>query len=300
MNVQYVHGSYRLNNPLFVDYYFLCTTTDTTLQWKVNGIFLGGFQEGETGRVLAGPRTNFNFSAVLLSSYETASEGPLRFMSILTISLNSEALLEVYCLNNVVNDSTTNGDRSMDSDVVEAKDNDTVVVALQPLFCAVENSSKTYVFMCGGKLDVQSWEFASQSFIFRSTDKIGEHLFTLSPDNTTANNLAFIFAHEPFIIISILFVRFDLNVSESLDMNISCIAGKYHAEIPIQAASTAMLPITATKTTTNQCKLNYCSIYYTLKIFNFQIRYFPLQILLVAILFYGVLHPKYKKVFSKS
>ena len=234
--VQPLYGGPRLNDSSYMDYYFCCNVEeDTTLQWRVNGIFIGGFMEGETGRVLANSQPGFSYSAILLSSNASSQQGKFSFDSVLTVSCNSNVSLEIVCLSGKESSTASNIDPRRQVEVVRNNDA-TEIVALQHLFNAdiikTANQPRTYAFLCGVKLEVQSWIFEGLPFGFNIHDSFNQRRSILSADRNTANPAATFIAREPYDIISVLFVTID-NATESLDMNVTCTAGNYRAQIPI-------------------------------------------------------------------
>ena len=239
MDIQHLYGGPRLNDPSYIDYYFCCNVEeDTTLQWRVNGTIIGGFVKGETGRVLANAQPSFSYSAILLSSNASSLQGKFSFDSVLTVSVKSSVSLEIVCLSNQgENSTTTNTGPRRQIEVVRSNDG-TDILALQPLFTGgivqTANRPMTYAFLCGVKRDILSWIYEGLQFGFRSNDSFSHSISILSADNTIATQAATIIAREPYNIISILFVTID-NATESLDMNITCSSGTYQAQLPIQA-----------------------------------------------------------------
>ena len=234
--VQHLYGGPRLNDPSYIDYYFCCNVEeDTTLQWRVNRTFIGGFREGDAGRVLANAQPGFSYSAILLSSNASSLQGKFSFDSVLTVSFNSYVSLEVVCFSGQESSTANNIDPRRQVEVI--RNNDAIeIVALQYLFEAdiikTANQPRTYAFLCGVNFKVQSWIFEGLPFGFSIRDSFSQRSSILSADRNTANPAATFIAREPYNIISILFVTID-NATESLDMNVTCTAGNYQAQIPI-------------------------------------------------------------------
>ena len=235
VEIQHLHGGPRLNNPSYIDYYICCNVVeDTTLQWKVNGTFIGGFEEGETGDVLANSQPGFNYSAILLSSNASSLPGKFSFDSVLTLSFNSDVSLEVGCLSNRGSDSTTTINTGQNP--VQVRKN----VVLQLLFhrriiqnIHVPETLMTYAFICGVDRDFQSWILDGLPFGFNIEDSFSQRISHLSADHTIANQAATFIARNPYDIISILFVTIDTNATGSSDMNVTCEAGNSQAQLPI-------------------------------------------------------------------
>ena len=236
VEIQHLYGGPRLNDSSYIDYYISCNVVeDTTLQWKVNGTFIGGFREGETGYVLANSQPGFNYSAILLSSNASSKQGKFSFDSVLTVSFNSDVSLEVVCLSNRGSDSTTTINTGQNP--VQVHENN---VVLQLLFYRriirnihVPETLMTYAFICGVDLEFQSWILDGLPFGFNIEDSFSQQRSHLSADHTIANQAATFIARNPYDIISILFVTIDTNATGSSDMNVTCAAGNSQVQLPI-------------------------------------------------------------------
>ena len=193
VNVVYLRGVPRLNNLLYWDYYFRCNATGSILQWRVNGSDLGGFLTGEN-RTLSGTKSRFNYTATVLSSQPTTGVQSM-FDSVLIVSLLGMSSLDVTCRNGTSHNSTNNAESRRD---VENKNNTSSIylelLLTQPIFIGS-------IFVCGVDDQVMIWQIKTDSYRFNISDRIGQSL-----KNQDDTQQAIVIGHEPYPIVSVLFV----------------------------------------------------------------------------------------------
>ena len=197
VNVVYIRGVLRLNNTAYWDYYFGCNTIGSILQWEVNENALGGFLTGNDDRILSGARSNFNYTATLLSSQPTTGLQST-FDSVLIVSLLGTSSLDVTCRNGPSFNSTNNAESRRD---VENKTNTSSIYLELLLTQTIFTGINTRFFVCGVDNQVMIWQTNTDTYAFNISDRIGQSL-----KNQNDTQQAIVIAHEPFQIVSVLFV----------------------------------------------------------------------------------------------
>ena len=211
VNIVYLRGVPRLNNLSYWDYYFNCNTNGWTLQWEVNGNALGGFITGEVARILSSTRSNFNYTATLLSSQPTTGVQST-FDSVLIVSLLGRFSLNVTCSNGTFHNSTNNAESRRD---VENKSNTSSIylelLLTQPIVIAINQS--TSIFVCGVDNHDMKWQVNTETYTFTVLDSIGK---SFQKNDTIVKNQAILIAHEPYQVISVLFL------TDTSDVSVRC------------------------------------------------------------------------------
>ena len=210
VNVVYLRGIPRLNNLTYWDYYFSCNTEGLTLQWQVNENPLVGFSTGDVARIFSNTRSNFNYTTNLLSSQPTTG-GQFTFDSVIIVSLLGRSSLNVTCRNGPSSNSTNNAESRMD---VESETIDSVSLELlltRPLVSAVNYN--TSIFVCGVDNQFMRWETNTNIFTLRRSDRIGQNQQNLQQNDTFVRQQAILIGHEPYQIVSVLFVTDTSNVA---------------------------------------------------------------------------------------
>ena len=200
-----------------MDYYFYCNAVGTTLIWEIDQFGLGGFRSTEIGRVIVNRRSNFNYTATLLSSKRTP-EGQL-FDSVLIVSILGNATFNVTCRNGSVLhsrsiDNTNNGLG------VESIINSSSVIEeylLTDTIVKKDDFSETSIFICGVLNFIMYWRTSSRTIVFNiHDDAIGTSKPIPEPGSETVNQQAILIANEPYLIVSVLFI------TDTSDVNVTC------------------------------------------------------------------------------
>ena len=210
VNVVYLSGVRRLNNSTYWDYYFGCDTEGLTLQWEVNGNALGGFLTGEVAQILSSTRSNFDYTATLLSSQPTTGVQST-FDSVLIVSLLGRSSLIVTCRNGPSFFKSVNNTESK-RDVENNTNTSSIYLELllaQPIVIA----KTTSVFVCGVNNQFLIWQVNSDIYAFTILDSIGQSWQTLKQNGSIVKEQAIVIAHEPYLIVSVLFVTHTSDIS---------------------------------------------------------------------------------------
>ena len=208
VDVLYLRGVPRLNNPSYWDYYFSCNAVGTTLQWDVNNNTLGGFLGGNVAQILNGTTSNFSYIATLLSSKVTL-ERQFTFDSVLIVSLQGIFNLNVVCRNGSSSDSTVSMDNGLG---VEEKINSTSVFLeylLTQNIVGADDSRHTSIFICGVENQFMTWRIngvADAEFSFTAFDVIGQEWRSLQENDTAVKQQAIFISREPYRLVTALFV----------------------------------------------------------------------------------------------
>ena len=230
VNVQYLHSNRHLSDSSVAKHIFFCGVKGMTLQWEVNNAPLGGFTEGQVGTVLRNSKSNFNYSAVLLSSQRDLEY--YSFSSLLIISSARSHLLEVVCVSDVGYNVTNNNNvplllqQEMQQNRSDASGN----VILQDLFSSgdmLNNTESIDMFICGVQEDFQSWEVNENGLPFGFSILDNEDRSIPSPalDRTSVTTLAFLTTSEPYRLATYLLLVGHSNV------NITSACGRYHVNL---------------------------------------------------------------------
>ena len=229
IELQYVLNTPHLNDSSIKDYYFVCNVVGETLQWEVNGFSLGGFVNTEVGLVRISERSQFNYSAFLITGLPFERKYILDGVIVVT---TSQAELRVTCLSDLSNNSTnttaTPSVQTMGEVVADPSGN----VLLQHVFTSLiirnANRSTTNVFMCGTKSDFLAWEVnGGLPFGFSVQEMTGRTLPSPSSDRTFVPELSFKSPSNIYTVATMLIVSGSPNVS------IRCSSGLNEAGIVV-------------------------------------------------------------------
>ena len=205
VNVTYLRGVPRLSNTSYWDYYFSCNTVGVVLLWNVNGAGVGGFQSGDVGQAVAGTTSNFNYTAILLSSQQL-TDGQFTLDSILIVSVPGMSSLDVACSNGLSFNWTSNVDNGKG---VENSNSTNSVFEEYLLTDGVvgDKTSQTSIFICGVQNSFMYWRTGTSDILgFSEFDNIGQIRRNLEQGATTVKEQAIVIAHEPYRIVSVFLV----------------------------------------------------------------------------------------------
>ena len=199
-----------------MDYYFYCNAVGMTLIWEIDQFGLGGFRSTEVGRVIVDQRSNFNYTATLLSSKRTPERQ--LFDSVLIVSILGTATFNVTCRNGSVLHSRTI-DNTNNGLGVESIINSSSVIEeyiLTDTIVKKDDFSETSIFLCGVLNSIMYWRTSSRTIVFNINDAIGTSKPTPESGSVTVSQQAILIAHEPYVIVSVLFI------TDTSDVNVTC------------------------------------------------------------------------------
>ena len=255
VEVKYLKGVPRLNNPNYTDYYFCCNIVGTALLWEVNESKLGEYTSGNISEVLFGQISNFNYTATLLSS-TPKTNGQFTFDSVLIVSLLGSSNLDVTCWNGLVaRSSTRNIDNGFGVENMYYNSSVAEDYVLTDNIVKADNVSQTSIFVCGVQNSLMYWRTSAGTIAFGSFDGIGEHRQILEQRAVTVKQQAIVIAHEPYQIVSVLFV------TDTSEVTVTCGYSRNEVELtsrPISLTTPSedtTVPETSSSTTSSKCVL---------------------------------------------
>ena len=245
VNVTYLIGVARLNGTTYRDYYFCCNTKGTALLWEVNRSGLGGYlSSNNIGRVLHGERSNFNYTASLLS-VQPIAKGQFTFDSVLIVSVLGHSNLEVSCWNGSVASytSTTNADNGKRVRDMDVNNSTMEEYLLSEWIVKEDNVSRTSIFICGVDFRFMYWRTSRNELLFSQSDVRGQDRQNIDVNATTVKQQAIVLAHTPYQIVSVFFVT---HISQ---VTVTC--GSPSFEVDLTSSTTTLEDTTVPETSTS-------------------------------------------------
>ena len=217
VKIQYLQGQARLNDiSCGWDFLFSCSVNGTYLIWVVNNTGLKAINPGPVPMVFNETLPAFNYTSTVLSSSAEAG-----LVSILMVSVTSNATMNVRCLSNAGSNVTSN--REMTINPVLQQDSKNGIVSMNRLWNRhlVEGAnSNTTCYMCGVISDHLIWGTnTGEQLLLISKFNLGKQVTFRAADDNSLRLQTIFFARSPKQIVALLLVM-DSSVYE-----VSCRAG---------------------------------------------------------------------------
>ena len=222
VRIKYLQGQARLSDhSCGWDFLFTCSVKGTYLIWVVNDTDLNAIHLGELPIVFNETLLDFNYTSTVLSS---RAESGGQLVSILMVSVSSNANLNVRCVSN--NGSNMTSNRAMTSNIVLQRNSSNGIVSMnrlwedRPLVEVEGANSITTCYMCGVNHHNLMWETNTEEQLLLISDfVIGKEVTIRAADISTLHLQTIFFARCPKDIVAFLLVM-DSSVDE-----VSCRAG---------------------------------------------------------------------------
>ncbi len=212
VTLKFVRGVPRLNTEEYIDYYFYCQIKGIFLHWQYEDEPLTAFRPNDVGHSLVNVRSNYEYTATLLSSRPADNNN--RYMdSIVVVTSRSDASFNVTCTNDFV--SETEPSQHPKSALSSARTNNSDIVLNYISSANIVRNISTHIFVCGVQHSTQILSVDGLSIAFTEGDHVGVHRAGSSSIDTV-DVQGIVIARTPFTIISMLIV------ARNSDVNVTC------------------------------------------------------------------------------